>query len=128
MSDINRITAAIIDAAVRIHKKLGLGLLESVYERVLAYELERAGFKVERQKKIDIRYEELVIEDGFSADLLVDETVVVELKSAEKVVKVNFKQTLTYLRLMELQVGLLLNFGEVLMKDGIHRIVNGYEE
>ena len=124
MHELDDITGAVVDAAVRIHQKLGPGLLESVYEIVLASELERRGFGVERQKVVQIEYDGVVFDEGFRADLLVEDQVVVELKSVERLSPVHRKQLLTYLRLMNLRVGLLLNFGEATLKQGLHRIVN----
>jgi len=125
MHDLDDITGAIVDAAMQIHQKLGPGLLESVYEIVLARELGRRGFRVERQKAVQIEYDGVVFEEGFRADLLVESQVVVELKSVECLAPVHSKQLLTYLRLMHLQVGLLINFSGDTLKEGLHRIVNG---
>jgi len=113
-----------VDAAMKIHVRLGPGLLESVYEAVLARDLERRGFQVERQKAIRFEYDGMVFEEGFRADLLVEDRVIVELKSVEKLAPVHGKQLLTYLRLMHLPVGLLINFGEATLREGLHRIVN----
>jgi GxxExxY protein len=124
MRALDDITGAIVDAAIKIHRELGPGLLETVYEVVLARALERRGFRVERQKCIRFEYDGMMFEEGFRADLLVEEGVVVELKSVEKLSPVHSKQLLTYLRLMRLPVGLLLNFGHVTLKEGLHRIVN----
>lgn len=121
----NEITQIILDAAFHVHIELGPGLLESVYEIVLAHELKKRGLRVERQKPIPIRYEELTFEEGFRADLLVEDKVIVELKSVEVLAPVHPKQVLTYLRLSGRKVGLLLNFGTVRLKDGIERIING---
>ena len=118
------ITGAIIDAAVNIHIALGPGLLESVYEVVLARALERRGLSVERQKVIRFEYDGMVFEEGLRVDLLVEKSVIVELKSVEKLAPVHSKQLLTYLRLLDLPVGLLLNFGAATLKEGLHRIVN----
>jgi iron complex transport system substrate-binding protein len=107
-----------------IHRDLGPGLLESVYEAVLAKSLGKRGFAVERQKPVTFHYDDMTFEDGFRVDLLVEQQVVVELKSVEKLAPVHCKQMLTYLRLMDLRVGLLINFGSALLKDGLHRIVN----
>ena len=128
MSRENEISGIILDAAITVHRKLGPGLLESVYERVLEYELKRRGLIVERQKPIAIEYEDLVIKDSFRADLVVEDKVIVELKSVERVEKVHKKQVLTYIRLADMRLGLLINFGAPLLKDGIFRIVNGLEE
>jgi iron complex transport system substrate-binding protein len=124
MRELDEITGAIIDSAVKLHRDLGPGLLESVYEVVLARMLERRGFQVERQKSIRFEYDGMVFEDGFRTDLLVDNRVVVELKSVEKLAPVHPKQLLTYIRLMDLPVGLLINFGGETLKEGLRRIVN----
>ena len=124
MIELDDITGAVVDAAVNIHKELGPGLLESVYEIVLARALERRGFRVERQKPIRFEYDGMVFEEGFRTDLLIESRVVVELKSVEKLAPVHSKQLLTYLRLMHLPVGLLINFGGATLKEGLHRIVN----
>ena len=118
------ITGAIVDASIKIHMELGPGLLESVYEAVLARALERRGLRVERQKVIRFEYDGMVFEEGLRIDLLVEGYVVVELKSVEKLAPVHSKQLLTYLRLMKLPVGLLINFGAATLKEGLHRIVN----
>ncbi len=123
--DENAIAEAVLDAAFRIHRTLGLGLLESVYEVVLARELSKRGFTVVRQQPVDIRYEDMVFEESFRADLVVNGLVIVEIKSVEDLHPVHGKQLLTYLRLMHLKLGLLLNFNEALLKDGIKRVVNG---
>lgn len=124
MAQLDDITGAIIETAIEIHKELGPGLLESVYEAVLARKLTRAGFRVERQKALAFEYDGLLFEEGHRLDLLVDERVIVELKSVEKLAPVHSKQVLTYLRLMKLPVGLLINFGDVTLMDGLRRIVN----
>ncbi len=125
MRPLDEITGAVVDASVKIHKELGPGLLESVYEVILARELERRGFDVERQRLINFEYDGMFFEEGFRIDLLVDRRVVVELKSVEMLAPVHSKQLLTYLRLMDMHVGLLINFGEATLKDGLRRIVNG---
>ena len=122
--NLDEITGAIIDTAMAIHRDLGPGLLETVYEIVLARALEKRGWNVERQKSVSFMYDDMVFDDGFRIDLLVERQVVVELKSVEKLAPVHSKQVLTYLRLMDLRVGLLINFGSALLKDGLHRIVN----
>jgi iron complex transport system substrate-binding protein len=124
--ELDDITGAIVDASVRIHRRFGPGLLESVYEAILARDLRRRGLRVERQRLIGFSYDGIEIEDAFRADLLVEECVIVELKSLEHVAPVHSKQLLTYLRLMNLRVGLLLNFGAEFMRDGINRVVNNY--
>lgn len=124
MKPLDDITGAIVDASLKIHRELGPGLLESVYEVVLARALEKRGFRVERQKVVRFEYEEMIFEEGFRTDLLVENRVIVELKSVEKLSPVHSKQLLTYLRLMQLPVGLLINFGAFTLKEGLHRIVN----
>ena len=124
MKELDEITGAIVDASVKIHRELGPGLLESVYEAILARALERRGVRAERQKLIRFEYDGMVFEEGFRTDVLVDSRVVVELKSVEKLAPVHSKQLLTYLRLMNLPVGLLINFGAATLKEGLHRIVN----
>ena len=125
--ELDEISGAIVDASVRIHRKFGPGLLESLYETILACDLRRRGLRVERQRLITFSYDGMDVEHAFRADLLVDESVIVEVKSVEHVAPVHSKQLLTYLRLTNLRVGLLLNFGAEVMKDGIKRVVNNYE-
>jgi GxxExxY protein len=122
--ELDDITAAIVDAAMKIHMNLGPGLLESVYEVVLAKELQKRGFKVERQKAVPFEYEGIFFDEGFRIDLLIEGKIIVELKSIENLAPIHSKQLLTYLRLMNLQVGLLINFGASTLKEGLHRIVN----
>ena len=124
MKELDEITGTIVDAAVKIHMDLGPGILESVYEAVLARALEKRGLKVERQKVVRFEYDGMIFDEGFRADILVDDRVIIELKSVEKLAPVHGKQLLTYLRLMHLPVGLLINFGAVTLKEGLHRIVN----
>ena len=121
---VNDVSGAIVDAAIQVHRELGPGLLESVYETVLAHELSSRGLDVKRQAPIAIQYRDLELPDAFRADLIVDDLVIVELKSVEQVAPVHKKQVLTYLRMTNLNVGLLLNFGCETMKSGIHRIAN----
>ncbi len=121
----NEIAKQIVDSAFTIHVALGPGLLESVYEAVLAYELEKRGLRVRRQVPIPVVYETVHLEEGYRGDLLVEELVIVELKSIEAVAPVHKKQLLTYLRLSAKRLGLLINFNTELIKDGITRIVNG---
>lgn len=118
------ITGAIVDASIRIHRELGPGLLESVYEFVLSRDLERRGLRVERQFPVSFSFDGLHFEDAFRIDLLVEQCVVVELKCVDRFAPVHAKQVLTYLRLSNHRVGLLLNFGAGTMMDGLKRIVN----
>ncbi|GGN49888.1 hypothetical protein GCM10011349_20960 [Novosphingobium indicum] len=127
MTDIDRLSAEVVDAAVHIHRDLGPGLLESVYESVLAASLERAGFYVDRQVPVDIEFDGMHFPAAFRADVIVNGHLVVEIKSVEHLARVHGKQLLTYLRLLHQPVGLLLNFGGETMKEGIRRIVNGYQ-
>ncbi|HWQ33249.1 MAG TPA: GxxExxY protein [Blastocatellia bacterium] len=124
----NEITGIIVDAAYHIHTTPGPGLLESVYEAALAYELEKRGLKVVRQQAIPVVYETVHLEMGFRADLIVENQVIVEIKSVEFIAPVHRKQLLTYLRLADKRIGLLINFGSELIKDGISRVVNGLKE
>jgi GxxExxY protein len=124
----NAIAREIVDSAFRIHTTLGPGLLESVYEAVLAFELDRKGLKAVRQQPIPVVYEKIRIDAGFRADLLVEGKVIVEIKSVETLNPVCKKQLLTYLRLADKRLGLLINFHEYLIKDGITRIVNNLED
>jgi len=127
MSELNEndIGSIIVDCAVKLHKELGPGLLESVYEPILAKQLERAGLLVQRQVAVPIQFDGLSFDEGFRADLIVNQLVIIELKSVEKVHPVHKKQLLTYLKLTGLKLGYLLNFGDELMKNGMTRIING---
>ena len=124
--EINSITGAIIDESIKIHKDLGPGLLESVYEELLFFRLNKKGFHVNRQVPIPLYYEDVKLDIGFRADLIVDNAVIIEIKSVETLAPVHYKQVLTYLKLTELTVGLLINFNEALLKNGLKRIVNNY--
>ena len=124
MHHLDDITGAIVDESMKIHRELGPGLLESVYEAVLARSLVRRGFEVTRQQPIRFEYEDELFEEGFRADLVVECSVIVELKSVERLAPVHAKQLLTYLRVTHLQVGLLINFGAATLREGLHRIVN----
>ena len=120
----NEISGIIVDAAFGIHQKLCPGLFESVYEEILAFELIDRGMLVERQKAVPVIWKGQKLDHGFRADLVVNSKVIVEIKSIELLASVHYKQLLTYLRLTELKLGLLINFNESLIKDGIHRVVN----
>jgi len=121
----NEIGSIIVDSAVDLHRNLGPGLLETVYEVTLARALERRGLAVQMQVAVPIEYQGETFSEGFRADLIVGELVIVELKSIERVTPAHKKQLLTYLRLTGLKLGYLLNFGEALMRDGITRTING---
>ncbi len=120
----NEIAKIVVDTCFRIHITLGPGLFESVYEEILYYELTKLGLKVERQKGIPVKWDSLVMEVGFRADLIVENKVIIELKSIESIAPVHQKQVQTYLKLTGLKLGLLINFNVNLIKDGIQRIVN----
>ena len=120
----NEIAKIIVDAAFQIHKRLGPGLLETVYEVILAHALDTRGLKVERQVPVAIVFDGIRFDEGFRADLIVEDKVIVELKSVENVIPVHKKQLLTYLRLADKKLGLLINFGSELIRDGISRVVN----
>jgi GxxExxY protein len=122
------LTAEIISAAIKIHRRLGPGLLESAYEVCIAHELQLAGMRVERQKPVPLFYDTVKLECGFRADLVVEGRVVVELKCKEALHPVDEAQLLSHLRLLNIPVGLLINFHVVLLKDGIRRMVNNYRE
>jgi|SRR6266403_270703 GxxExxY protein len=121
----NEIGRLVVDAAIGVHRELGPGLLESVYEVILAHQLRQRGLRAERQVPIPIEYQGVKFDEAFRADILVDGKVVLELKSVEQVTRVHKKQLQTYLRLAGFRLGFLLNFGEDLMKKGITRAVNG---
>src|SRR5687768_11298710 len=120
----NELASIIVDLCYRLHRAYGPGLLESVYQRVLDYELRRIGLKTEVQKSISLDHGELKIPVAFRADIIVEECVLIELKSVDVLPKVCYKQVLTYLKLSDLKLGILINFNEELIKNGIHRIVN----
>lgn len=124
----NELSKVILDAAYRVHSALGPGLLESVYEVVLEHELRKGGVKATRQEPVPIRYDGLEFEVGFRCDLVVEDSVIVELKSVEALAPVHSKQLLTQLRLSNRRLGLLINFGETHLKNGIKRVSNGVLE
>ncbi len=121
----NELAKVVLDRAYQLHTRLGPGLLETVYEVLLAYELRKHGLAVERQKPIPISYDGVTFEEGFRADLLVADKLIVELKSVEALQPLHGKQLLTQLRLSDRRLGLLINFGAVHLKDGIKRVING---
>jgi|SRR5271169_5374788 len=124
----SQLTERIIGAAIKIHRRLGPGLLESAYEACLAYELEQLGLGIQRQKAVPLVYDAVKLDCGFRADLVVERLIVVEIKCKEALHPVDHAQLLSHLRLLGLHVGLLINFHVVVLKDGIRRIVNNYEE
>ena len=124
----NAVAQQIVDAAFRVHTTLGPGLLESVYEAALAYELDKRGLSITRQQAIPVVYEAVRLRTAFYADMVVEDQVIVEIKAVETVAPVHKKQLLTYLKLADKRLGLLINFNVVLIKHGITRIVNGLQE
>lgn len=120
----NQIAKILVDVSYKLHVQLGPGLLESVYETILYYELTKLGLKVERQKSIPVFWNEIKMELGFRADLIIEDKVIVEIKSVEQIAPVHPKQLLTYLKITGLKLGLLINFNEPLIKTGITRILN----
>ena len=124
----NEIATVVVDAAYCVHKYFGPGLQEVVYEVSLAHELKKRGLQVERQTAIPVKYDTITFDEGFRADLVVEDKVVLELKSVEQIHPVHKKQLLTYLRLMDKRLGLLINFNEEVIRTGISRIANGLSE
>ncbi len=124
----NEIGKEVVDAAIAVHRELGPGLMETVYEVILAHDLKLRGLEVERQVRVSIEYRGIKFDEGFRADLILNDRVLIELKSVKKLTAAHRKQIQTYLRLTGMKLGFLLNFGEALMKDGIIRAVNGLKE
>ena len=123
--EINKITEGIIGAAIEVHRHLGPGLLESAYQSALAYELRQQGYKVEEQKQLPMTYKEIKLDAGYRLDFLVNDNVIVEIKSSDGIAPIHDAQILSYLKLSGCKVGLLINFNEKLVKNGIKRFVNG---
>jgi len=121
----NELSANIIGMAIKVHSALGPGLLESAYEKALVYELENAGLTVETQKMIPVIYNQITIDEGFRADIVVNDSIILELKSVRQIEDIHLKQLLTYIRLSGKKLGLLINFNETLLKNGIKRVING---
>ncbi len=121
----NEIAKIVVDAAYKIHTTLGPGLLESAYQAILAYELRNRGLKIETEIMMPVNYEGLSLDIGYRADIIVEDAVIIELKSVEQVADVHKKQLLTYLKVSDKRLGLLINFGAPLIKQGITRIING---
>lgn len=124
--ELERLAAIVVDAGFHLHRTFGPGLLESAYEQLLFADLAERGIHVARQVPVALRYRSVVIDNAFKVDLLVENRLVVELKSAEKLIPLHGKQVLTYLRVMELPLGILMNFGEAIFKSGVRRIANDY--
>lgn len=124
--DINELTGTVIEIAIKIHNTIGPGCFEKVYEEVLYYELQKRNLDVERQLLLPFEYESLLIKDAYKIDLLIENKLVIEIKSIEHVLPVHFKQVMTYLKLVNLKNGMLLNFKVNQMKEGIHRVFNNF--
>ena len=120
----NDLSYHIIGIAIELHKNIGPGLLESVYENALAYDLRDAGFDVKQQVPMPFEYKEMKMDVGFRLDLIVEDKIIIEVKSVEKLIPVHYSQLLTYLKLSDLKLGLLINFNSKVLKEGIHRMVN----
>lgn len=121
---INNLTRSIIGSAIEVHKELGPGLLESTYEACLFYELNQKGFFVEKQKILPVKYKEIELEAGYRIDLLVENQVLIELKSVKEILPIHSAQLLSYLKISNLEIGLLFNFNETKLVDGMKRIIN----
>jgi iron complex transport system substrate-binding protein len=126
VKDVDAISGDVVTEAIRIHRELGPGLLESVYETVLAGSLSRMGYRIDRQKPVDIKFDGMRFDAAFRADIVVEDRLVIEIKSVERLSPAHAKQLLTYLRLMDRSLGLLLNFSGETMKEGIRRMVNNH--
>ena len=124
--DLNELSHAIIGAAIEVHRRLGPGLLESAYRACLAYELRKRGFQVIEEQPVPVVYDDIKLECGFRADLIIDHSIVVELKAKSTIHPVDEAQVLSHLRLLKLRLGLLINFHEVKLVDGVRRVINGY--
>jgi len=125
---INQLSEKVIGLCVEIHRNLGPGLLESAYEECLCYELSKAGIQFERQKPVSVKYKEVNLDCGFRIDVLVDQKLIVELKSVEKVLPIHEAQIITYLKISDMRVGLLINFNSVILIKGLKRFVNNFNE
>jgi len=126
LKDIDEISGEVLDVSIKLHRELGPGLMESVYESILGAKLERCGYSVDRQKPIDIQYDGLIFKAAFRIDLLVEGRLLVEIKSIDRIGAVHAKQLLTYLRLTKQPVGLLINFGGATLREGFRRLVNNH--
>ena len=124
--ELNEITRVVIDAAMGVHKELGPGLLESAYESCLAYELVCRGVQIQRQLAVPVKYRDVVLDIGYRIDLLVEDEIIVEIKSVQTIAPIHLAQVLSYLRLRDSQIGLLLNFNTINLRNGIRRVVNDF--
>lgn len=121
----NELSRIVYDAGLKVHKSLGPGLLESAYEQCLFYELTKQGIFVERQKPMPLNYEEIVLDSGFRVDMMVENSLILEIKACEEISNLHFAQLLTYLKLSGCKLGLLINFNTFLFKNGVRRVING---
>ncbi len=121
----NEIASVVFESALKVHKKLGPGLLESAYEECMYYVLKKANLKVEKQKALPLIYDEVRLDVGYRLDLIIEDKFIVEIKSVEKLNDIHLAQILTYLRLSNCKLGLLINFNVILLKDGVKRVING---
>ncbi len=128
MKNIEKIATSIVHSAIKIHKALGPGLLESVYQKCLSYELRKSGLEVDCELPLPVAYESVKLDTGFRIDMVVQHTVIIENKTVEKMLPIHEAQLLTYLKLADIKLGFLLNWNVVLMKDGIKRMANGLKE
>jgi GxxExxY protein len=128
MRSVDELATIAVDVGLRLHKDLGPGLLESVYEQILFAKLVAIGLSVDRQKPITINFEDVRIENAFRIDLLIENRLLIEIKSVEQIIPVHAKQVLTYLRLMDLPLGLLMNFGAATFKEGVRRLANNHDD
>lgn len=125
MKKINQLSEEVIGTCIKIHRELGPGLLESVYEDILHFELIRSGLEIKRQHPVPVYWQNQRMNIGFRADLIINNQLIIEIKSVEQIASVHYKQLLTYLKITDLKLGLLINFNEALLKDGIRRVANG---
>lgn len=125
MNDVEELARVAVDCGLEVHRELGPGLLESAYEAVLAALLAQRGLRVERQKRVPIRFRNLIIDDGFRADLIIEAKLLIELKAIDKLTALHGKQVFTYLRFLDMPLGLLMNFGAATFREGLRRIVSG---
>ena len=123
---INELTSSVIESAIKVHKELGPGLLESSYKECLAYELSKKGFIVEKEKPVPLIYQEVKLECGYRLDLLINDELILEIKSVDTIADIHIAQVLTYMKLINKKYGLLLNFNVLLLKNGIKRLINKY--
>jgi GxxExxY protein len=125
---LDALTEIIIGLAIKIHRNLGPGLLESVYQAALAYELQKAGIPFEKEKELPVRYENILLDIGFRCDFLIDKRIIVECKATREITEIDQAQVLNYLKIADIRIGFLINFNEILLKDGLKRLANKYND